>query len=46
MLSYLRESKRIDSRLMMTELGIKLRYPTLELGLKQCVTEFNKRESK
>jgi len=39
MLSYLRESKRIDSRLMMTELGVKLRYPRLELGLKQCVTE-------
>jgi len=39
MLSYLRESKRIDSRLMTTELGVTLRYPSLEPGLKQCVTE-------
>jgi len=46
MLSYLRESKRIDSRLMMTELGVTLRYPSLGLGLKQCVTELNKTESR
>ncbi|MCF6325638.1 MAG: sugar nucleotide-binding protein [Gammaproteobacteria bacterium] len=39
MLSYLRESKRIDSRLIKRELGITLRYPTLALGLKQCATE-------
>jgi len=39
MLSYLRESKRIDSRLIKHELGITLCYPTLESGLKQCVTE-------
>ncbi|MDH3343403.1 MAG: NAD(P)H-binding protein [Gammaproteobacteria bacterium] len=41
MLSYLRESKRIDSRLMMTELGVTLNYPTLESGLKQCLTELD-----
>ncbi len=39
MLSYLRESKRIDSRRLTTELGVSLRYPTLELGLQQCVSE-------
>jgi nucleoside-diphosphate-sugar epimerase len=39
MLSYLRESKRIDNRLMTTELGVTLRHPSLELGLKQCVAE-------
>ncbi len=39
MLSYLRESKRIDSRRLTTELGVSLRYPTLELGLQQCVAE-------
>lgn len=39
MLSYLRESKRIDNRLMKHELGMTLSYPTLTLGLKQCATE-------
>ncbi len=41
MLSYLRESKRIDSRLLTTELAISLRYPTLEAGLRQCAEELN-----
>lgn len=39
MLSYLRESKRIESRLIKRELGITLCYPTLVSGLKQCATE-------
>ncbi|VAW87916.1 Nucleoside-diphosphate-sugar epimerases [hydrothermal vent metagenome] len=39
MLSYLRESKRIESRLIKRELGITLCYPTLASGLKQCATE-------
>ncbi len=39
MLSYLRESKRIDNRLIKRELGITLCHPTLASGLKQCATE-------
>ncbi len=39
MLSYLRESKRIESHLIKQELGVTLCYPTLASGLKQCVTE-------
>ncbi len=39
MLSYLKESKRINSRLLATELGVSLRYPTLESGLTQCAEE-------
>ena len=37
MLSYLKESRRMDNTKMMTELKIKLRYPTLKQGLKGCV---------
>ncbi|MDX1824738.1 MAG: hypothetical protein R3354_08460, partial [Thiohalomonadales bacterium] len=33
MLSYLRESRRMDNRRMLEELGIELQYPTLEAGL-------------
>ena len=33
MLSYLRESRRMDNRRMLKELGIELQYPTLEAGL-------------
>lgn len=33
MLSYLKESRRVDNSRMLNELGIKLRYPTLEEGL-------------
>ena len=33
MLSYLRESRRMDNRRMLEELGIALQYPTLEAGL-------------
>jgi len=33
MLSYLRESRRMDNRRMREELGIELQYPTLEAGL-------------
>ncbi len=45
MLSYLKESKRIDSRRLATELGITLHYPTLEAGLRQCVEELKDGES-
>jgi len=34
MMSYLRESKKIDNKLMLKELGVRLKYPTLEKGLK------------
>lgn len=35
MLSYLRESRRIDNSRMLRELGIQLRYPNLEKGLSE-----------
>lgn len=34
--SYLAESRRIDNRKMLQELGVELRYPTLEQGLAAC----------
>ena len=34
--SYLAESRRIDNRRMLEELGVILRYPTLEAGLASC----------
>jgi hypothetical protein len=39
MLSYLRESRRIDNRRMLDELGVTLRYPTLEAGLKASLAD-------
>ena len=36
MLSYLRESRRIDNRKMLQQLGVRLRYPTLDSGLPAC----------
>ena len=33
MLSYLAESRRLDNHRMVNELGVKLRYPTLQEGL-------------
>jgi nucleoside-diphosphate-sugar epimerase len=35
MLSYLKESRRVDSSRMLKELDIKLRYPNLEAGLSE-----------
>ncbi len=37
LMSFLLESKRIDNRLMLTELGVSLRYPSLEEGLPACI---------
>ena len=37
LLSYLRESRRLDNRRMLRELGVTLRYPTLEAGLPGCL---------
>jgi len=36
MLSYLAESRRLDNRKMIRELGVKLRYPDLASGLQAC----------
>lgn len=38
MMSYLAESRRLDNRRMLDELGVTLRYPTLQEGLEACVT--------
>ncbi len=37
-MSYLEESRRMDNRKMLRELGVQLRYPTLEQGLRACET--------
>lgn len=37
MLTYLSESKRIDNRRLREQLGLQLRYPTLEEGLAACL---------
>jgi len=39
MLSYLAESRRIDNRRMLAELGVELRYPDLDAGLRSCVAK-------
>jgi len=39
MLSYLKESRRMDNSKLLDKLGIDLRYPTLETGLKACREE-------
>ena len=36
MLSYMRESRRLSNHRMLDELGVELRYPTLEVGLVAC----------
>ena len=38
MLSYLAESRRLDNRKMLNELGITLAYPDLASGLRGCIT--------
>ena len=38
MLSFLNESKRVDNRKMLQELGVELLYPDLETGLQQCLS--------
>jgi nucleoside-diphosphate-sugar epimerase len=37
MMSYMRESRRLDNRKMLTELGVELQYPTLAQGLPACL---------
>lgn len=36
MLSYLKESRRLDNSKMLNELGVELKYPTLKDGLENC----------
>jgi len=36
MLSYLGESRRLDNRKMLGQLGVTLRYPDLASGLASC----------
>jgi nucleoside-diphosphate-sugar epimerase len=38
LLSYLRESRRLDNGRMLRELGVTLQYPTLDDGLPGCLT--------
>jgi nucleoside-diphosphate-sugar epimerase len=39
MLSFLEESKRLDNRRMLEELGVQLRFPDLDAGLATCIRE-------
>lgn len=39
LLSYLGESRRLDNRRMLDELGVSLRYPTLQDGLAACAVQ-------
>lgn len=39
MRAFMEESKRLDNRRMRTELGVVLRYPSLESGLDACLAE-------
>ena len=39
MRAFMEESKRLDNRRMREELGVELRYPTLEAGLDACLAE-------
>lgn len=39
MLSYLGESRRLSNRKLIEELGVTLRYPTLDEGLPACIAE-------
>ena len=41
MLSYLSETRRMDNRKMLDELGITLQYPDLEAGLKNVVAQLD-----
>ncbi|MEI7869228.1 MAG: SDR family oxidoreductase [Candidatus Methylumidiphilus sp.] len=38
-LSFLEESKRLDNRRMLEELGVELRYPMLDCGLPACLVQ-------
>jgi len=38
-LSYLSESRRVDNARMLEELGVRLQYPSLSIGLAACALE-------
>ena len=38
LMSYLGESRRLDNRKMLRELGVRLSYPSLTEGLAACAT--------
>ena len=42
MLSYLTETRRMDNSKMIDQLGVTLRYPTLEAGLMNVVAQLDK----
>ena len=44
MLSYLQESRRMDNRKMIAQLGVVLRYPDLESGLKNVVAQLEQHD--
>ncbi len=37
--SYLAESRRLNNRKMLEQLGVKLKFPTLERGIEDCLTD-------
>jgi nucleoside-diphosphate-sugar epimerase len=41
MLSYLQESRRIDNRKLIKELGVRLQYPDFTMGLAACVARLS-----
>jgi hypothetical protein len=41
MLSYLTETRRMDNRQMLERLGVTLRYPDLESGLKNVIVQLD-----
>jgi nucleoside-diphosphate-sugar epimerase len=38
MMSYMRESRRLTNRRLLEELGLELRFPNLEVGLRDCLS--------
>jgi len=40
-LSYLQESRRIDNRKLIEELGVKLQYPDFKTGLAACLYQLH-----
>jgi hypothetical protein len=41
MLSYIKEARRMDNRKMVEQLGVILKYPDLESGLKNIVAQLD-----
>jgi nucleoside-diphosphate-sugar epimerase len=45
MLSYLKESRRIDNSKLLNELGVALRYPNFATGLQACLAEIRSQDA-